>query len=74
VVTISNAAGSVWLGNIRHVQQYQALLEWASQSKGAGGLVPLPTELGGCRFDPFRCRQPIAEGREADRTRDKVHY
>jgi len=54
VVTVSDFSGSVWLGNIRHLYQYQALVDWAFQSKVAGRLLPLPEEFGDCRFDPFR--------------------
>ena len=54
VVTISDASGSVWLGNIGHMHQYQALLDWASRSKVAGIFLPLPEELATSRFDPFR--------------------
>jgi hypothetical protein len=54
VITISDASGSVWLGNIEHMHQYQALVDWASQSKTAGILLPLPEELATSRFDPFR--------------------
>ena len=54
VITISDASGSVWLGNIGHMHQYQALVDWASQSKAAGILLPLPEELATSRFDPFR--------------------
>jgi cobaltochelatase CobN len=54
VITISDASGSVWLGNIRNMNQYQALLDWASQCKVAGDLLPLPEELAASRFDPFR--------------------
>jgi cobaltochelatase CobN len=54
VITISDASGSVWLGNIRNMHQYQALVDWASQSKVAGVLLPLPDELATSQFDPFR--------------------
>ena len=54
VITISDASGSVWLGNIGHMHQYQALLDWASQSKVAGILLPLSEDLATCQFDPFR--------------------
>jgi cobaltochelatase CobN len=54
VITISDASGSIWLGNIEHMHQYQALVDWASQSKTAGILLPVPEELATSRFDPFR--------------------
>lgn len=54
VVSISSPAGSVWLGNIRHFQQYADLVDWALQSKAAEELLPLPREFEELRFDPFR--------------------
>ncbi len=54
VVAASGSSGSVWLGNIRHLHQYQALVDWASQSKVAGKLLPLPEEFADLRFDPYR--------------------
>ena len=54
VIAISAASGSVWLGNIGHMDQYQALVDWASQSKVAGMLLPLPDLLATSRFNPFR--------------------
>jgi hypothetical protein len=36
------------------MHQYQALVDWASQSKVAGVLLPLPDELATSQFDPFR--------------------
>src|SRR6516162_7823849 len=54
VITISDASGSVWLGNIEHMHQYQALVDWASQLKDAGILLTLPDELATSQFDPFR--------------------
>ena len=56
VIAISDASGSVWLGNIAHMHQYRGLVDWASQSKVAGILLPLPEELATSRFDPFRPR------------------
>lgn len=54
VVSISNSAGTMWLGNVRHSWQYEALLDWASRSKAADALLPLPSEFEQLRFDPFR--------------------
>jgi len=54
VVSISSSTGSVWLGKIRHLGQYAALVDWASQSKAAEKLLPLPREFEELRFDPFR--------------------
>jgi cobaltochelatase CobN len=54
VVSVSDATGSVWLGQIEHRAQYLGLLDWAAQSKAAGMLLPLPAELESCIFSPFR--------------------
>ena len=54
VVSISNSAGTVWLGNVRHAWQYEELLDWASRSKAAEALLPLPSGFEQLRFDPFR--------------------
>jgi hypothetical protein len=54
VVTISNEAGTLWLGQISEFHQYQALVDWASRSKDAGELVPLPKEFRRHTLHPFR--------------------
>jgi hypothetical protein len=54
VVTISNETGTLWLGQISKLQQYQALVDWASRSKDAGELVPLPKEFRRHTLHPFR--------------------
>jgi cobaltochelatase CobN len=54
VVSISCSGSQIWLGNLRDLWQYNALLEWASSSKTAGKLLALPAELELLRFDPFR--------------------
>ena len=55
VVSISTSTGSLWLGNINRSEQYEAIVNWASESKTAGILLPLPTEFETLRFDPFHC-------------------
>ena len=59
VVSVSDASGSVWLGQIEQPVQYLGLLDWASRSKDAGMLLPLPTEFEACRFDRFRTTEPL---------------
>ena len=53
VVSISDSFESVWLGNINRFEQYEALVDWASESKAAGTLLPLPAEFETLRFNPF---------------------
>jgi cobaltochelatase CobN len=54
VVSLSTAAGTVWLGGLRDFTSYSALLEWAVAIKEAGRALPIPEELTDFRFDPFR--------------------
>jgi len=54
VIAISDAGSRAWLGNVSEQTQYAALLDWASRSKEAGALLPLPPEFDALRFDPFR--------------------
>jgi hypothetical protein len=60
VVSIASSGGYIWLGNIRHFHQYASLVDWASQSKTAETLLPLPPEFEELRFDPFRLRDQAA--------------
>jgi cobaltochelatase CobN len=61
VVAVSSVSGSLWLGNIRHAEQYQALVDWASASSAAGELLPLPEMFAASRFDPFYPRMIVEE-------------
>jgi hypothetical protein len=45
VVTIANESGTQCLGDITELDQYRALVDWASRSKDAGELLPLPKEF-----------------------------
>lgn len=54
VVKVEGPGSEVWLGNIRHFEQYSALVEWAAVSKIAGALTPLPEAFEPHRFNPFR--------------------
>ena len=53
VISVASPTENVWLGNINRFEQYVALVEWASESKAAGRLLPLPIEFETLRFDPF---------------------
>ena len=64
VVSISNSTSRVWLGNINHFEQYEALVNWASESRNAGTLLPLPTEFETLRFDPFLRKNQLANAAE----------
>lgn len=54
VVKIDTGEETIWLGQIDSFDQYRAIIDWASQSKSAGGLLPLPKHLAKHTFDPFR--------------------
>jgi hypothetical protein len=54
VVTISNEGGTCWLGGITEFEQYRTLVEWASRSRDAGELLPLPKEFLQKTLNPFR--------------------
>lgn len=54
VVTISNESGTRWFGEITEFEQYRNLVDWASRSRDAGELLPLPKEFQRHTLDPFR--------------------
>lgn len=63
VVKISAAGHETWLGRVEHLNQYEALVEWASKSMAAGSCLPLPRDFHRLRFNPFR----LASAFEADK-------
>jgi cobaltochelatase CobN len=65
VVSVSDDTGSVWLGQLKELVQYLGLLEWASRSKEAGMLLPLPDEFEELRFDRFRAKATSVRGESA---------
>jgi hypothetical protein len=54
VVTISNESGTQWLGEIIEFEQYRGLVDWATRSRDAGALLPLPKEFQRSTLLPFR--------------------
>jgi cobaltochelatase CobN len=64
VVTVSTSSGTRWLGSIRHLEQYRALVDWAFQSKAVGTVLALPDMFTECQFDPFRTAL-VGHGRSA---------
>jgi cobaltochelatase CobN len=54
VVVVNSEAGSQWLGNITHFDQYRSLIEWAVRSVNAGYLLELPREFKEHRIEPWR--------------------
>ena len=54
VVTVSSESGTQWFGEITEFEQYRDLVDWASRSKEAGALLPLPKEFQRHTLDPFR--------------------
>ncbi len=53
VVKVSGPNTEVWLGRLDQFDQYSGLVDWATQSKEAGTLVPLPEGFDQFRFNPF---------------------
>jgi len=53
-ITISSESGTEWFGGITQFEQYRALVEWASRSRDAGELLPLPKEFRQRTLNPFR--------------------
>jgi len=54
VVVVNSEAGSQWLGNIAHFDQYRSLIEWAARSVEAGHLLELPREFKDHMVEPWR--------------------
>ena len=54
VVRLSSEDGDVWLGNLKTLEDYLALVDWAERSKGAGEPAPLSPQMDERRFSPFR--------------------
>jgi cobaltochelatase CobN len=54
VVTISNGNGTQWFGEITESEQYRDLVDWATRSRDAGELPPLPREFERHTLHPFR--------------------
>jgi hypothetical protein len=54
VVTISNGNGTQWFGEITELEQYRDLVDWATRSRDAGELLPVPREFQQHTLYPFR--------------------
>jgi cobaltochelatase CobN len=54
VVRVSGGGDDIWLGNLRTVEDYLDLADWAERSKAKGTLAPFSTRMLASRFDPFR--------------------
>jgi (2Fe-2S) ferredoxin len=61
VVTISNESGTQWFGEITEFEQYRDLVDWATRSRDAGELLPLPKEFQRHTLHPFRKLDSRAE-------------
>ena len=60
VVRISSASHDIWLGRVDRFQIYSELVEWASRSRAAGVLLPLPAACDELRFTPFGKKAELA--------------
>jgi cobaltochelatase CobN len=54
VVRVSGECDDLWFGNLRTVEDYLDLVDWAERSKTEGRLAPLSKRMAESRFDPFR--------------------
>jgi len=54
VVVVNSESGSQWMGNIRDINQYRSLVEWAAPSVKAGHLLDLPQEFKDHLLEPWR--------------------
>ena len=54
VVVVNSESGSQWLGNIKNINQYRSLVEWAVLSVDAGHLLELPSEFKDHLLRPWR--------------------
>ena len=54
VVTISNENGTQWLGEITEFEEYRDLVDWATRSRDADALLPLPKEFQQHTLQSFR--------------------
>jgi len=46
--------GTQWFGEITEFEQYRDLVDWATRSRDAGELLPLPKEFERHTLHPFR--------------------
>ena len=56
IVKIDAREETIWLGGIERFDQYREIADWATLSKTAGRLLPLPKDLDRHTLDPFRQR------------------
>lgn len=54
VVCVLTPHGSTWLGRVDQHEQYEALLEWATQCAAAQRALPLPAQFEPHIFQRFR--------------------
>ncbi len=53
VALLMTPAGNVWFGGLTTPAHYDLLIDWARKCKGAGCLIPFPSELDAHRFARF---------------------
>lgn len=54
VVRISSPGSELWMGLLDRFELYAGLADWASSSRDAGFMLPLPAQFAELQFDPFR--------------------
>jgi hypothetical protein len=62
VVKIDLREETIWLGKIERFDQYREILDWATWSRAAGRLLPLPKDLGGAHARSVSMRNAARRG------------
>jgi predicted metal-binding protein len=59
VVSVQSLEGTVYLGKLDSLAQYQALLEWATACKAEETLLPLPELFAAQHFEQFQSAEEL---------------
>ncbi len=65
VITINYGGVTRWFGHLTEFWQYEAILDWASESAAAGSLLPLPAFLTAHEMQvilPIHEQEPVLAG------------
>lgn len=61
VVCVVTPDQTIWLGGLTTHQQFEGLLDWATESAAVGQLKPLPDSFAAHRFDRFQTQDECHE-------------
>jgi cobaltochelatase CobN len=65
VVMLVHPGGTLWLGGLAGIDDYEALLAWVEQAAAARTLVPLPPALAARQFERYGPARPDCGTRDA---------